>query len=111
MPVRSELLAAGRRTDATLVVVYSTPDGDTTILKSLRLFNVSTSATIDVLVAMDAGSFNQTPFLEVQLLPRKHYYEDLWVVLPPFAEICVRGDVDGGCNYWFSGAELLGVSS
>ncbi len=111
MAVRSELLAAGRRTDATLAVVYSTPDGDTTILKSVALFNVSTSATIDVLVAMDAGAFNQTPFLEVQLVPRARFYLDCWVVLPPFAELCIRGDVDGGCNYWFSGAELAGVSS
>jgi hypothetical protein len=110
MAVRSELLAAGRRTDATLAVVYSTPDGDTTILKRVNLFNLSTSATIDVLVALDAGAFNQTPFWEGQLAPRARLDLDCWVVLPPFAEIAIRGDVDGGCNYWFSGAELAGVS-
>lgn len=111
MPVRSELLAAGRRTDATLAVVYSTPDGNTTILKSVALFGMSTSATIDVLIAMDAGAFNQTPWRELQLGPRAQFYMDVWIVLPPFAEIAIRGDVDGGCNYWFSGAELEGVSS
>lgn len=111
MPVRSELLAAGRRTDATLAVVYTTPDGDTTILKSVALFNLSTSATIDVLIAMDAGAFNQTPLREVQLAPRASFYWDTWIVMPPFAELLLRGDVDGGCNYWFSGAELAGVSS
>jgi len=111
MPVRSELLAAGRRTDATLAVVYSTPDGDTTILKDVALFNLSTTATIDVLVAIDAGTFNQTPWLEVQLTPRQRVHVECWQVLPPFSEIAIRGDVDGGCNYWFSGAELLGVSS
>jgi len=109
--VRSELLAAGRRTDATLAVVYSTPDGDTTILKDVALFNLSTSATIDVLIAIDAGTFNQTPWWEGSILPRKTVHLVVWQVLPPFSEIAIRGDVDGGCNYWFSGAELLGVST
>lgn len=111
MPVRSELLAAGRRTDATLAVVYSTPDGDTTILKSVTLFNLSTTATISVLIAIDAGAFNQTPWWEGDIAPRARVALGVWQVLPPFAEIAIRGDVDGGCNYWFSGAELLGVSS
>lgn len=111
MPVRSELLAAGRRTDATLAVVYTTPDGDTTILKSMAFFNLSTTNTIDILVAMDAGAFNQTAYREIQLAPRAHFYSDVWVVLPQHNELLLRGDVDGGCNYWFSGAELAGVSS
>lgn len=110
MPVRSELLAAGRRTDATLAVVYSTPDGATTILKDVALFGLSTSATIDVLIAIDAGTFNQTPWFEVSIPPRTRIHLEVWQVLPPFSEIAIRGDVDGGCNYWFSGAELAGVS-
>jgi hypothetical protein len=48
--VRSEQFAAGRRTDATLAVVYSVPDGKTAILKDLVFFNLSTSATVEVLV-------------------------------------------------------------
>lgn len=111
MPVRSELLAAGRRTDATLAVVYTTPDGDTTILKRVTLFGLSTSATITVLIAIDAGAFNQTPWLEIQVGPRGRVDLDCWQVLPPFTEIAIRGDTAGGCNYWFSGAELAGVSS
>ena len=110
MAVRSELLAAGRRTDATLAVVYTTPDGATTILKNVTLFGLSTSATISVLVAIDAGTFNQTPWLEVDIPPRGRVQIDTWQILPPFSEIAIRGDIDGGCNYWFSGAELAGVS-
>jgi len=109
--VRTELLAAGRRTDATLSVVYATPDGKTAILKWVTLFNISTSATLDFLIAIDAGTFNQTPWWEGALAPRGRVAFETWTVLPQFYEIAVRGDVDGGVNYWLSGTELAGVSS
>lgn len=111
MAVRTELLAAGRRTDATLAVVYMTPEGKTTILKRVVLFNISTSATLDFLIALDAGTFNQTPWWEGSLAPRARVSLDTWQVLPQFYEIAVRGDVDGGVNYWLSGTELAGVST
>lgn len=111
MAVRTELLAAGRRTDATLAVVYSTPDGKTTILKRVVLFNLSTTTGINVLIALDAGTFNTTPWWEGVIPARGRVSLDTWQVLPPFYEIAVRGDVGGGCNYWLSGTELSGVSS
>ena len=111
MAVRTTLLASGRRTDATLAVVYTCPDGTTTILKDVTLFNVSTSASITVLVAMDAGAFNQTPWFETTLAPRARAHLETWSVLLPGMEIAVRGDVAGSCNYWLSGTELEGVAS
>lgn len=110
MAVRTTLLAAGRRTDATLAVVYTCPDGTTTILKELVAFGVSTSATVDFLVAMDAGAFNQTPWWEGQIPPRGTVRLERWSVLLPGMEIAVRGDVDGGVNYWMSGTELEGIA-
>lgn len=110
MAVRSEQFAAGRRTDATLAVVYSVPDGKTAILKDLVFFNLSTSATVEVLVAIDAGTFNQTVFFEQTLSARQRVRLEAWTVLPPFAEIAVRGEASKSFNYWISGAELLGVS-
>ena len=111
MAVRTELLAAGRRTDATSVVVYSTPDGKTAILKRVILFNLSTSAAITPLILIDAGTFNQTVWWEGTLPARGRLSLDTWQVLPQFYELAIRGDVAGGCNYWFSGTELAGVSS
>lgn len=110
MTVRTTLLAAGRRTDATLAVVYTCPDGTTAILKRVVAFNLSTSATLDFLVAMDAGAFNQTPWFEVSLAPRARVSLDTWQVLLPAMEIAIRGDVDGSINYWLSGTELDGIA-
>jgi hypothetical protein len=109
--VRSELLASGRRTDATLAVVYTTPDGDTTILKDLVFFNLSTTATVEVLVAMDAGAFNQTVFFEQTLAARQRVRIEAWTIMPPFCELAVRGEASKSFNYWISGAELQGVST
>lgn len=110
MTVRTTLLASGRRSDATLAVVYTCPDGATAILKNLVAFNISSSATLDFLVAMDAGAFNQTPWFEQAIPPRGRVFLEPWQVLLPGMEIAIRGDVDGSINYWLSGAELLGVA-
>lgn len=110
MAVRTTLLASGRRTDATLAVVYTCPDGATAILKDVTVFNLSSSATLDLLIAMDAGAFNQTPWFEQALPPRTRVHIETWSVLLPAMEIAIRGDVDGSLNYWLSGTELDGVA-
>jgi len=111
MAIRTELLAAGRRTDATTVTVYTTPDGKTTILKSVTLFNVSTTATAEFVIGMDAGSFDKTVWFEQTLAARQRVRIEEWCVMPPGVELSVRGATTAGINYWISGTELLGVSS
>lgn len=111
MAVRSEQFAAGRRTDNTLVVVYSVPDGKTAILKELTVFNLHASADSAFTLAIDAGAFNQTVYLEEIVGFRKRLRWEFWTVLPPFAEIAVRGVAGCSLNYWLSGAELAGVST
>jgi hypothetical protein len=110
LTVRTTLLASGRRTDATLAVVYTCPDGTTAILKRLVAMNISTTVTLDFLVALDAGAFNQTPWFEQAIAPRARVSLDTWQVLLPGMEIAIRGDVDGSINYWLSGTELLGIA-
>jgi len=111
VPVRTELLASGRRTDATIVTVYTTPEGKTTILKSVTLFNVSTSATAEFLIGMDAGTFDETVWFEQTLAARQRVRFEEWCVMPPGCELSVRGATTAGINYWISGTELAGVSS
>lgn len=111
MPVRTELLAAGRRNDATTVTVYTCPEGKTAIVKSVTLVNVSTTATAEFVIGMDAGTFDKTLWFEQTLAARQRVRFEEWCVLPPGAEITVRGATTAGVNYWISGTELLGVSS
>jgi hypothetical protein len=108
--VRTTLLASGRRTDATTVVIYTCPDGTTTIVKDVRVVNLSTSATLDLVIAMDAGSFNQTLWYEAALAPRAVVHLEVWQVMLPAMELAIRGDVDGSLNYWISGTELDGIA-
>lgn len=110
MAVRTKLLAAGRRSDATTVVVYTCPDGETCILKDVRLVNLSATEVLNIVVGMDAATFNQTLWGDFTIGTRQTIHLEVWHVVPAGAEITVRGDVKGSCNYWLSGTELEGVA-
>lgn len=110
MPVRTKLLASGRLTTSSLVLVYTVPTGETTIVKRLVLANLSTSASALVTVAMDATGFDRTMWLEDTLQSRKTINMETWQVLAPGFEIALQGPGTPAVNYWISGTELEGVA-
>lgn len=110
MAVRTKQLASGRRVDNTLGVVYTVPADETAIVKTVRLVNLSTSTAAVVIVAMDAGAFDNTLWLEQSIGPRAYIEVLTWTVLPPGATIAVQGPGTPAVNYWISGTELEGVA-
>jgi len=108
--VRTKLLAAGRRTDSTLATVYTVPAGETAIVKEVTVTNLSGSASALVTIALDAGAFDNTLWMEFVIAPRVFRRESMWMVVPAGATIGVQGPGTPNINFWISGTELEGVA-
>lgn len=110
MAIRTKLLAGGRTTSTSAVVIYTCPDGETAILKSLHLQNLNLTTNVEVIILMDAGAFDKTTFERFNVPASAHVAREWWVVLPAGAEIGLQLSVSQGVNYWLSGTELEGVA-
>lgn len=110
MAVRTKSLATGRLATSSVVSVYVAEADETTIVKEIRVTNLSTSATAVVSVLSDAGAFADTLVYEVTLAARGSDRRELWWVLKPGMEISLQGPGTPAVNYWISGTELEGVA-
>jgi len=110
MAVRTKLLASGRNTSATAVVVYTVPLLETAIVKQIVLFNINTTTATTLQLLMDTAANNQTVWAELAMASRLHLRLDMWQVLQPGMEIALANTAAVGVNYWISGTELEGVA-
>jgi len=110
MAVRTKQLAAGRVTTTTAVGVYTTPDGETTILKSVAVQNLNTgTATVLILLATVPG-IGVSTLARIPLAALESVYLDRWIVLQPAQVLQLQLTVAVGVNFWLSGTELEGVA-
>lgn len=112
MAVHTKKLVAVSPAGAGLAVVYTVPSGETTIVKTLRIFNAS-AANRTVIVRATSTSPGT---VSVDLVPATVLaagavlaVNDLWHVLAAGDQISY--DAGGSnCRIWVSGTELEGVA-
>lgn len=110
MAVRTKRLASTRLTGTTAVDIYSTPDGETTILKSLAAVNINGSTATVLILLMDVTGIGQTTLQRIPLAALESVYLDRWIVIPEEGKLSAQLTVAVGVNLWVSGTELEGVA-
>lgn len=110
MAVRSKQLANGVAT-TTLTTVYTVPSGETTILKSLALYNPAGGATttffLSALIDGNARGLSIIPGISAN----QDSYEEFWIVLMEGDSLRVNSTPSSAVQFVISGAELSGVPS
>lgn len=107
--VASAALAYGICPTGGIHILFTVPDGQTVIVKSVGLTQYGTGPSLAELIV--SGSSWTPVILSAPLLePRKPLYEPLWVVLAePGAGIYLSAAVEA-TYYWISGTVLSGNS-
>jgi hypothetical protein len=110
MAVRTKRLASTRLTGTSVVDIYTTPDGETTILKSVAAQNINGSTATVLVLLMDVEGIGQTTLQRIALGALESVYLDRWIVIPPGGKVSGQLTVAVGVNLWLSGTELEGVA-
>lgn len=107
MPVRTKVLAGATAT-TTLTAIYTCPDGETAILKSITSAKTAAGAvSMDLTILRDGTS--RVVWREQHPVTSSVTYHDVWIVLQPGDVLRAQTD-SGTCNLWLSGTELEGVA-
>ena len=109
MTTRSVTLAVGTVSVARDSAVFTCPNGSHTIVKNIRLYNPSATATKSVAIYLARPSVANVTIITETLTANLVYSADLWIILEP-GDALVFVSSPFGATYWVSGA-LLPVGS
>lgn len=110
MAVRTKQLASLRLTTTSSVDVYTTPDQETTILKSVAAQNLNSGTSTVLILLAEVPGIGQTTLRRIPLAALESVYLDLWFVVPNSTKLSAQLTVAVGVNVWLSGSELEGVA-
>jgi len=111
MGVRSKQLGGTNNIGTTSTLCYTVESGETTLLKSISLYNRHATATAVVTIGRGtAGVTNNGTMFRVSMPPSTHAYIECWIVLAAGATVSAISDTATAVSMYMSGAELEGAA-
>jgi len=111
MAVRSKQLGGTNNIGTASTTCYTVPSGETTLLKSISLYNRHATTAVTVTIGRGtAGANNNGTMFVVTLQPHTHAYIECWIVLAATVTVQAIASIATAASMYMSGAELEGVA-